>query len=148
MAMPVTLHQFIERLTQSGLLTADELAAFQKALPADRQPHDGQALANELLQAHKLTRFQAEAVLQGKTKGLVFGEYVVLDKLGQGGMGVVLKARHRTMERLVALKVLASKAMTAPDAVKRFHREVTAAARLAHPNIVMAYDAGQYQGTN
>ena len=94
----------------------------------------------------KLTKYQAQAVYQGKTKGLVFGEYVVLDKLGEGGMGVVLKAQHRRMKRLVAIKVLSSAAMKQPGAVERFHREVEAAAKLSHPNIVTAYDAGEHQG--
>jgi serine/threonine protein kinase len=76
----------------------------------------------------------------------VLGEYVVLDKIGEGGMGQVLKARHRTMERIVALKILPSKSVDSPEAIKRFRREVQAAARLTHPNIVMAYDAGEHAG--
>ena len=95
-----------------------------------------ESLARELVRANKLTKYQAQAVYQGKTKGLVFGEYRVLDKLGQGGMGVVLKAEHRRMERLVAVKMIAGAAMKSPDAVKRFYREVEAAAKLNHPNIV------------
>ncbi|NLX96489.1 MAG: SUMF1/EgtB/PvdO family nonheme iron enzyme, partial [Rhodopirellula sp.] len=60
----------------------------------------------------------------------------------------VLKARHRRMERIVALKVLSSKLVGSPEALKRFHREVKAAARLEHPNIVTAYDAGESNGTH
>jgi len=63
-------------------------------------------------------------------------------------MGKVLKARHRRMERIVALKVLSSKLVGSPEALKRFHREVKAAARLEHPNIVTAYDAGESNGTH
>ena len=74
--------------------------------------------------------------IKGKTKGLVFGEYTVLDKLGEGGMGVVLKAEHRRMDRLVAVKMISGAALKSPDAVKRFYREVKAAAKLMHPNIV------------
>ena len=54
----------------------------------------------------KLTKFQAQAVYQGKTRGLVIGNYVVLDSIGRGGMGHVYKARHRRMDRVVALKML------------------------------------------
>ncbi|HPP51706.1 MAG TPA: protein kinase, partial [Thermoguttaceae bacterium] len=69
-----------------------------------------------------------------------------MDKIGQGGMGMVLKARHRRMDRLVAIKTLRPQAMQDPKAVERFYREVKAAARLNHPNIVTAYDAGEHQG--
>ena len=73
-------------------MSAAEVSSFQDSLPPERKPKDGEALARELVQAGKLTKYQAQVVYQGKTKGLVFGEYRVLDKLGQGGMGVVLKA--------------------------------------------------------
>jgi hypothetical protein len=80
--------------------------------------------------------------------GLVVGNYVVLERIGQGGMGQVYKAQHRKMKRLVALKILPSSAMKSPDAVKRFQREVEAAAKLSHPNIVTAYDADESHGVH
>ena len=144
--MPVTLQQFIERLTQSGLFSAEELAAFQHTLPPEKRPESPQDLARELILADRLTRYQAEAVYRGQLKGLVMGNYVVLDKIGAGGMGEVLKAHHRKMDRVVALKVLPRKAMRSEDAVKRFYREVRVAARLIHPNIVTAFDADEFEG--
>ncbi|MHC4402715.1 MAG: protein kinase domain-containing protein [Planctomycetota bacterium] len=144
--MAVTIEQFVENLIRSGLFSAGELAAFRRSLPAERQPKDPQALAGELIRAGKLTKYQAGRVYRGKTKGLVLGDYVVLDEIGHGGMGQVYRARHRTMERIVALKVLAHKALRSPHAVERFRREVKAAARLAHPNIVTAHDAGEHDG--
>ena len=65
---------------------------------------------------------------------------MILDKLGQGGMGLVLKAEHKRMKRLVALKVLTPKVTKTPESVRRFQREVEAAARLEHPNIVTVFD--------
>ena len=67
--------------------------------------------------------------------------YLLLERLGSGGMGVVYKARHRLMDRLVALKVVRSELVDRPAMVSRFEREVRAAARLSHPNIVQAFDA-------
>ena len=61
-------------------------------------------------------------------------------------MGHVYRARHNTMNRDVALKVLTPKLMNSPDAVSRFHREIKAAAQLHHPNIVTAFDAGEQDG--
>ncbi len=69
--------------------------------------------------------------------------YRVLGELGRGGMGSVFKAEHLLMERTVALKVIQPHLIQRPDAVERFRREVKAAARLEHPNIVRAYDAEQ-----
>jgi tRNA A-37 threonylcarbamoyl transferase component Bud32 len=63
-------------------------------------------------------------------------------------MGLVLKAEHRRMERLVALKVLSPKVTKSPEALRRFQREVKAAARLEHPNIVTAHDADEANGTH
>src|SRR5262249_13165336 len=70
-------------------------------------------------------------------------KYQVRELLGSGGMGAVYKAEHRRMERPVALKVMSAGLLTRPAMVERFHREVKAAARLTHPNIVTAYDADQ-----
>ena len=55
-------------------------------------------LAAELIRLGKLTPYQAAAIRQGKTKGLLIGDYIVLDKIGSGGMGLVLKARHRQLD--------------------------------------------------
>ncbi|MCH5376191.1 MAG: serine/threonine protein kinase, partial [Planctomycetes bacterium] len=77
---------------------------------------------------------------------MLFGEYEILGRIGNGGMSQVYKARHRTMNRIVALKVLPPKATISQEAVQRFHREARAAAKLDHPNIVTAYDAGGRDG--
>ncbi len=66
-----------------------------------------------------------------------------LSLIGKGGMGDVYKARHRKMERTVALKVINRGLVRKAEAIDRFHREVKTAAQLSHPNIVTAYDADQ-----
>ena len=146
--MAVTLEQFVQHLTKSGLMSAAEVTSFQDALPPQKRPKDGETLARQLVQANKLTKYQAQVVYQGKVKGLIFGEYVVLDKLGEGGMGVVLKAEHRRMKRVVAVKMISTASLKSPDAVKRFYREVEAAAKLEHPNIVAAHDASEHEGVH
>ena len=74
--------------------------------------------------------------------------YAILQYLGSGGMGTVYKAQHRLMERLVALKIISLDLAGRPLMVERFRREVKAAARLSHPNIVAAYDADQAGDTH
>lgn len=139
--MPLTVEQFTQQLSSSGLMTEDGLRMWLKSESFEQWPADGEQLARVLIKHKKLTKHQAEQLYTGKGKSLVLGNYVVLDKLGQGGMGTVLKAEHKRMKRLVALKVISASAMKSPDAVKRFHREVEAAAKLTHPNIVDANDA-------
>ncbi len=146
--MALSFDQFLDQLTGSGLLSADDVSSALSALPNDQQPQDGEQLARELVKQKKLTKFQAEQIYGGKGKSLTLGNYVILDKLGQGGMGMVLKAEHKRMKRLVALKVMSPAAVKTPDSLKRFHREVEAAAKLRHPNIVAADDADEAKGTH
>src|SRR5438105_3183534 len=72
--------------------------------------------------------------------------YRVLKQLGCGGMGVVYKAEQRAMGRTVAIKVVARRYTSNADAVERFRREVRAAGKLNHPNIVTAHDADEANG--
>jgi len=146
--MPVSLEQFVEWLAESGLMSAEEVASFREQLPAEKRPADAQSLARELVAAGRLTRFQAQAIYQGKFKTLVLENYAILDRVGEGGMGQVYRAEHRRMKRVVALKVLSPLVTKSKEAALRFQREVEAAARLNHPNIVTAYDADEDKGVH
>ena len=146
--MVESLAEYIEHLVGSGLMSADEVNEFLTSLPPEISDGDAQSFARELVRHQRLTPYQATAIFQGKSQGLVLGNYLVLDKLGQGGMGLVFKGQHRRMKRVVALKVMSAAALKSPDAVKRFHREVEAAAKLSHPNIVGAFDADEAGGVH
>jgi serine/threonine-protein kinase len=100
-----------------------------------------QLLAKELLQRGWLTAYQASHVLNDKADNLILGPYVIQEKIGEGAMGEVLKARHSSMNRVVALKILRKDVLADSDAVGRFYREVEVLSHLAHPNVVHAYDA-------
>ena len=145
--MPSALDKFIDRLRESGLIPPAELDALLAEIPTP-QKADVEPLARELVKRKKVTVYQVQEIYAGRGSKLNLGNYRILEKLGQGGMGMVLKAEHRRMERIVALKVMSKAAVESPDAVKRFHREVKAAAKLNHPNIVTAFDADEAAGTH
>lgn len=136
--MGMSIEQFTKEVEQSGILAAELLS---EIAPSKSIAENADDLARELVRKKLLTRYQAEAIHQGNGKSLKLGNYVLLDKIGAGGMGQVFKAQHRRMKRVVAIKLLPSSLSTDKDAIARFEREVEAAAKINHPNIVAAYDA-------
>lgn len=77
---------------------------------------------------------------------MLANRYELMEKIGEGGMAVVYKARCTFLDRWVAIKILRDQYANNPEFVDRFQREARAAARLAHPNIVSIYDVGEDQG--
>ncbi|MDX1947168.1 MAG: serine/threonine-protein kinase [Pirellulaceae bacterium] len=146
--MSASRELFAKRLVASGLMTGDELGNFWDSLRQDERPTDGNHFARTLVRAGRLTEFQAGELAQGRATPLVLEPYVLLGKIGAGGMGQVFKAQHRRMKRVVALKVLSAEALKSPAGALRFQREVEAAARLIHPNIVTAFDANEFAGSH
>ena len=70
--------------------------------------------------------------------------YELLNQIGAGGMGVVYRARHIELDRIVAIKVLTRESMLDRESHERFHREATAVAKVQHPNIIQVFDVGTY----
>jgi serine/threonine protein kinase len=143
--MAVALEKFVKQLEDSGIVAPGTLENF---VPPKAHPKDAEELARQLIKAGNLTPFQAQHVIQGKAKALILGNYTILDKIGAGGMGQVFKAEHRRMKRTVAIKMLPPAVTKDAAAVARFLREVEAAAKLSHPNIVAAYDADEANGAH
>jgi serine/threonine protein kinase len=144
--MPLTLEQLGKGVVAAGLATVDELRALFGSLPADQRPRDAEKFAQLLRDKGKLTDYQSQILLQGKGASLAFGNYVLMAQLGVGASGHVFRAKHKLSGREVAIKVLAAEVAKNEKSVKRFHREVQATAKLAHPNIVRAVDAGEFNG--
>jgi serine/threonine protein kinase len=139
-APALSAEQLLDALRASRLFPAYQFEAILAA-----RPHGSAgAWAMTLVERGLLTAFQAEELLAGRGDLLVIGPYRILDPIGAGGMGRVYKAEHPLMKRVVAIKVLADHLVHDAEALRQFHREVEVAARLAHPNIVTAYDAAEW----
>jgi serine/threonine protein kinase len=135
--------EFFERLRKSHLLSESQWE--QMACRFDGAGSSTN-VAESLVAEGILTPFQICTLTSGDTQPLILGRYRLLDELGRGGMGRVYKALHTVMDRVVAVKVISPELIRDPLAVEWFRREVRACTQLAHPNIVMAYDADEAEG--
>jgi serine/threonine-protein kinase len=143
--MPLlSAESLIEALRGSGLYPAAEADALVAELGG--LGDDPQALMRHLLARKRITLYQLRKVVHGRTAELFIGPYVVLDKLGEGGMGKVFRARHARTGRQVALKVVRSDLLANPVIRGRYEREVEAALALTHENIVSVFSAGSTDG--
>src|SRR5437867_989679 len=80
--------------------------------------------------------------------GKSVAHYQVMEKLGEGGMGVVYKARDTHLDRFVALKILPAAKVSEPERKRRFIQEAKAASALNHPNIIVIYDIAEGDGVD
>jgi len=105
---------------------------------------DANQLFRLLVDHNLVTEYQAARIIAGTTFGLRLGSYRVLSRLGAGGMGIVFRAEHIRMRRQVAIKVFPMHLEQDPRLLHRFMSEMRTVARLQHPNIVYAIDAGEF----
>jgi serine/threonine-protein kinase len=139
-----TVEDLIEALRASRLFTPEEVSAIAGELaPLGEDP---QVLMRHLITRERITLYQLRKVLHDKSAELFLGPYVITDKLGEGGMGKVYRARHARTDREVALKVVRSNLLSNPVVRRRYDREVRAATSLQHPNIVSVFDADEIDG--
>lgn len=115
-------------------------------MAAEKETFAGASNESSTLPPGAVGASRADATMVGSGGSL--GPYQLLEKLGEGGMGAVYKARHTHLDKLVAIKVLPQHFTEKPEAVARFKREMKAVGRLTHANIVQAHDAGEIHGTH
>jgi serine/threonine-protein kinase len=135
---------FLLHLQQTGLTL---LPAIRERLRRpDLNQLDALGLARVLVRERLLTPLQANYLLTGRGQNLRIGPYILLDRIGHGGMAQVYKAQHLTTGLTVAVKILDPRYAQHPVALARFRREIAALVKLNHPNIVRAFDASEHNG--
>lgn len=114
--------------------------------PPETPPASGSNDAPTLVRQPQLTDLKSEKPAATPAPAILnFGEYELLSEIARGGMGVVYKARHRELNRVVALKMILSGRLADEQEVRRFYNEAKTAAGLQHPGIVAIHDIGQVQ---
>lgn len=141
---PFTPEHLFQALRECGQFSADQLKILD-SVPTETLS-DTAALADTLWNAKLLTAYQTRKLRLNRLAEILFGQYLVLDKIGEGGMGKVFKAIQCKTGKLVALKVVRAHLMANKTVVGRYRREAAAAAKLNHPNIVSLLDADEAQG--
>ncbi|MGI9496159.1 MAG: serine/threonine protein kinase [Mariniblastus sp.] len=146
--MNTTQTNFRDTALASELVTEDQLRhAMNELAKAPESDSSSSAtlsekkIAQQLVEMKVISAYQADQLLTGRTK-LNLGPYIITDWIGQGGMGQVFKAVHEMLGRESAVKVLPLH-KTTPEAIENFRREIRAQAKLDHPNLVRAFDAGE-----
>ena len=130
-------------LTTSVVLAEDWDALPQRVQRRILEAKDESKAIEQLVKHGLLTRYQSGRIEAGTTFGLVLGSYRLLERLGAGGMAVVFKAEHMDLRHHVAVKVLPPATKEDAALESRFFAEMRIVARLRHPNIVAATDAGK-----
>jgi hypothetical protein len=140
------IRQLLEQGQRSGLFSSAESQNLIAQMTAD-DVLTAAEIAAQLIEKKVLTRYQAEQLLAGRAdECMLAGRCLILEKLGEGGMGAVYKAHDNQLDRDVAVKVLPVQRLNDADAIAPFQREARALAKLSHPNIVQAYDNGVDKG--
>jgi serine/threonine-protein kinase len=141
----LTAPEFLGALESSGVLPEAKSREIRDRFVHVTNADNSLELAEGLVKQGTLTEFQARRLLKG-TKTLTFGRYALIDNVAKGARGRVFKARHRLMDRIVALKVLQPEGEISKNVVARFFREMKIVGLLDHPNVVRAIDADVHEG--
>lgn len=146
--MEGSIAELWNRVVASGLATSSHRSEWFSELSGLSSDSDAYDAVQCWLRSNRLTAFQSQELLEASSIPLAVGHYVFVEKIGHGGMGAVFRARHRVMQRDVAIKLILPHRIGDQEAVERFRREVATSAQLEHPRIVRAYDAGATNGVH
>lgn len=142
---------FGEIAHEKGFVTAEQQAECLKILAYVEKMGIRKKLSDIMIEKGYLTKQKALEVYKSFGEKGIYKEvagYEIISKLGRGGRGAVFKARQKSLDRLVAIKILPPDIAKNSNVVKRFQQEARAVAKLNHPNIVRGLDVGEADGYN
>lgn len=145
MSTSQAVESFWMQLADSGLIAEPKVQVMARQFAEAGVVSDAIA-AKTLVQRGLLTRYQADRLLEGRSRGFFFDQYKLLDLLGVGGMGWVYRAQNSQTGQIVALKVLLDQLKHDRGMIARFEQEARAGQRFNHENIVRTYDCGSAGG--
>jgi serine/threonine-protein kinase len=134
--------EFLSHAIRRGFLTFEQAESAVQAQKAVRAVGPPVPIWEVLLVKGHLSREQVDSILKGDPRTFSFGHFQIYAKLGEGGMGVVYRAKKQGSPEFVALKVLPDRLSEGP-AIQRFQREARVALTLSHPNLVKGLELGQ-----
>jgi eukaryotic-like serine/threonine-protein kinase len=140
----VTESPLFTAFRDGGRIPVDQVSTVERAF-AD-VGNDPEQLAEQLLAAGCLTRYQYRKIQLNRSADLLFGPYLVLERVGEGGMGKVYRAVRVPTAQMVALKTIRPNLLQNKTVISRYKREARAAAALDHPNIVKLFEADDIDG--
>ncbi len=142
-----TFQKLLEQVEQGRTLNWVEITASYPDLAAELQDLVGAAQLAQALGGSGSSLDPLIVAESGSaTTSNSFGDYEELIEIGRGGMGVVYKARQKSLNRDVALKMMVRGSFATPDDLRRFRVEAESAAKLTHPHIVPVYEVGDRGG--
>lgn len=143
----INVSTFVEVLNRSKLIDPKRLKHVLRSIAVTKATElNASQVAEQLIVAGLITKWQAAQLLKSKYRGFFLGKYVIRKPLGKGGMGVVYEGEHSVLNTRVAIKILPKSRSDVEKSVSRFLAEARAAAKLTHPNIVRVHDCDVIDG--
>lgn len=145
---PASIQEFLGLTVRAGLINENDAKQLSDILlrPSQDERIDVRELADRLVAAGLLTKWQKRNLLRGRWRGFLLDDYCLLEPLGSGGVGVVYLANHLPSDKIVAIKILSNNSLENAIKQKRFEIEGRAASMLQHPNIVEIKELTEHKG--
>lgn len=144
-AIPDPVREMELRLQKLSLVDSETLVRVRETLGDDI---DSAKLVSELFKTGHLSTYQVEQIKKGTDERIRFGNYLLMERLGAGGMGEVYKAKNVLLDRIEAIKTIIQRDGTGDILAKRFEREARVLGRLDHPCIVPIYQMDVIEGVH